>query len=78
VASDNRDSVPDEHQAHHQPGEPVWVGRSRGSEEKREGIVVRYVGEGFYRVYVVGQEEGVQTLQEGLLHPRREGDDEED
>ncbi len=74
MATDDRDSVPEEHHTLYQPGEPVWVGRSRGSE--REGIVVRYEGEGFYRVYVVGQE-GVRTLQEGLLRPRREGDGEQ-
>jgi hypothetical protein len=76
VSSDNPDPVPDvseAHRAHYQPGEPIWVGRSRGSE--REGIVVRYVGEGFYRVYVIGRE-GVRTLEEGLLHPRR-GESEE-
>ena len=78
MSTDNPDWVPPEvpeaHRALYQPGDPVWVGRSRGSE--REGIVVRYLGEGSYRVYVVGRE-GVQTLHESLLRPRRDGEGEE-
>ena len=69
MTTDDRDSVPEAHHAPYQPGDPVWVGRSRGSE--REGTVLRYLGEGFYSVSVTGKE-GVRTLEEGLLHPRRE------
>ena len=54
MSTDNPDWVPPEvlepRRMLYQPGEAVWVGRSRGSE--REAIVVRYLGEGFYRVYV--------------------------
>jgi hypothetical protein len=45
------------------------VGRTRSSE--REGTVLRYLGEGFYSVCVVGHE-GVRAIEEGLLQPRRE------
>ena len=45
------------------------MGRSRGSE--REGTVLRYLGKGFYSVYVVGHEEA-RTLKEGFPNPRRE------
>jgi hypothetical protein len=51
----------------YEPGDPVWVGRTRGSE--REGIVVRHLGEGLYSASVAGREE-IRTLEEGLLHPR--------
>jgi hypothetical protein len=74
VTTDDPDSVPEAHHVPYEPGDPVWVGRSRGSE--REGTVLRYLGEGFYSVSVAGEEE-VRTLEEGLLHPRREDDDEE-
>jgi hypothetical protein len=47
-------------------------GASRSSE--REGTVLRYLGEGFYSVAIVGHE-GARTVHEDLLHPRR--DDEE-
>ncbi len=66
------DSGPERHRVLYEPGDPVWVGRSRGSE--REGTVLRYLGEGFYSVSVPGQEE-VRTLEEGLLHPRQENDE---
>jgi hypothetical protein len=47
VTADNRDSVPNEaHQALYEPGDPVWVGRSRGSE--REGTILRLFGDGYY------------------------------
>ena len=72
--TDDPDSVPEGHRALYEPGALVWVGRSRGSE--REGTVLRYLGEGFYSVSIVGPE-GVRTIHEGLLHPRREDDDEE-
>jgi hypothetical protein len=72
VTSDDRDSVLEARQALYQPGDPVWVGQSRGSQ--REGTVVRYVGEGFYSVSVTGKE-GVRTLEEGLLRPRREDEE---
>jgi hypothetical protein len=75
VTTDDPDSVPEAHHELYDPGDPVWVGRSRGSE--REGTVLRYLGEGFYSVSVAG-EEGVRTLEEGLLHPRREEDDDEE
>jgi hypothetical protein len=52
----------------YEPGDPVWVGRTRGSE--REGTVLCYLGEGHYRVSVAGRE-GVRTIVEGLLQPRR-------
>jgi hypothetical protein len=66
------DSVPEAHRMLYEPGDPVWVGRSRGSE--REGTVLRYLGKGFYSVSVAGSE-GVRTLEEGLLHPRREDEE---
>ncbi len=69
MTSDDRDSVLEARQALYQPGDPVWVGQSRGSQ--REGTVVRYVGEGFYSGSVTGKE-GVRTLEEGLLRSRRE------
>ena len=69
MTTDNPDSVPEIHQVLYQPGDPVWVGQSRASE--REGTVLRYLGEGFYRVSIPGKE-AVRTLQEGLLRPRRE------
>jgi hypothetical protein len=71
--TDDPDSVPEGHRALYEPGALVWVGRSRGSE--REGTVLRYLGEGFYSVATVGPE-GVKTIHEGLLHPRREDDEE--
>jgi hypothetical protein len=67
--TDDPDSVPDVHRVQYESGDPVWVGRSRGSE--REGTVLRHLGEGSYSVSVAG-EEGVRTLEEGLLHPRQE------
>jgi hypothetical protein len=72
VSTDNPHSVPEGHGQLYEPGEPVWVGRTRGSE--REGTVLRYLGEGFYSVSVAGGE-GVQSLEEGLLHPRREDEE---
>jgi hypothetical protein len=75
VTADDPDSVPEAHHVLYEPGDPVWVGRSRGSE--REGTVLRYLGEGFYSVSVAGEEE-VRTLEEGLLHPRPEEDDDEE
>ncbi len=56
----------------YKPGDPVWVGRTRSSE--REGTVLRYLGEGFYSVFVAGRE-GVRTIAEGLLQPRREDEE---
>jgi hypothetical protein len=73
LRTDDPDSVPEGHRALYEPGDPVWVGRSRGSE--REGSVLRYLGEGFYSVAIVGPE-GVRTIHEGLLHPRQENDEE--
>ena len=73
LSTDDPDSVPEAHRALYEPGALVWVGRSRGSE--REGTVLRYLGEGFYSVAIVGPE-GVRTIHEGLLHPRREDDEE--
>jgi hypothetical protein len=61
------------HRMRYQAGDRVWVGQSRGSE--REGTVLRHLGEGSYSVSVAGQE-GVRTLEEGLLHPRQEDDEE--
>ena len=58
-----------EHSVLYEPYDPVWVGRTRGSE--RKGTVLRYLGEGHYSVSVAGRE-GVRTLVEGLLQPRRE------
>jgi hypothetical protein len=52
--TDDPDSVPEGHRVPYEPGDPVWVGRSRGSE--REGTVLRYLGEGFYSVAIVGAE----------------------
>ncbi len=75
LRTDDPDPVPDVHRVPYEPGDPVWVGRSRGSE--REGTVLRYLGEGFYSVAIVGTPEGERTIHEGLLHPRREDDDEE-
>jgi hypothetical protein len=76
VTTDDRDSVPNEaHQALYQPGDRVWVGRSRGSE--REGTILRYLGEGYYSVSMVGPE-GTRNVHEGLLHPRREDEEGED
>ncbi len=72
--TDDPDSVPEGHRALYEPGALVWVGRSRGSE--REGTVLRYLGEGFYSVAIVGIPEGERTIHEGLLHPRREDDEE--
>ena len=74
LRTEEPDSVPEGHRALYEPGALVWVGRSRGSE--REGTVLRYLGEGFYSVAIVGPE-GERTIHEGLLHPRREEDDEE-
>jgi hypothetical protein len=72
VTTDEPDSGSKAYHALYEPGDPVWVGRSRGSE--REGTVLRYLGEGFYSVAIVGPE-GVRTIHEGLLHPRREGEE---
>ena len=41
---------------------------------RREGTVLRYLGEGLYSVSEVGQEEA-RTLEECLLHPRREDEE---
>jgi hypothetical protein len=73
VTTEEPDFVPEAHRVPYEPGDPVWVGRSRGSE--REGTVLRYLGEGFYSVAIVGPE-GVKTIHEGLLHPRQENDEE--
>ena len=74
LSTDDPDSVPEaQHRGQYRPGDPVWVGQSRGSE--REGTVLRHLGEGFYSVSVAG-EEGVRTIHEGLLHPRQETDEE--
>jgi hypothetical protein len=67
VTTDDR--VPEEHLILYEPGDPVWVGRSRGSE--REGTVLGYLGEGSYCVSVAGQE-GAKTVHEELLHLRRD------
>ena len=72
MSTDEPDSGSKAHHALYELGDPVWVGRSRGSE--REGTVLRYLGEGFYSVSVAGEEK-VRTFEEGLLHPR--GEDEE-
>ncbi len=55
-------------EARYRSGEPVWVGQSRGS--LRKGIVVRYLGEGSYRVHIAGCE--TTTVAEGLLGLRQE------
>ncbi len=73
MTADNRDSVPNEaHQALYEPGDPVWVGRSRGSE--REGTILRYFGDGYYGVSIAGPQ-GARAVHEGLLHPRREDEE---
>jgi hypothetical protein len=72
VTTDDRDSGLEAHQALYEPGDRVWVGRSRGSE--REGTILRYLGEGRYSVSMVG-DEGTRTVHEGLLHPRREDEE---
>jgi hypothetical protein len=74
LRTDDPDSVPEAHRVQFQPGDPVWVGRSRGSE--REGTVLRFLGEGSYSVSVAGPE-GVRTVHEDLLYPRQENDEEE-
>jgi len=61
--------VPEAHYMLYDPGDPVWVGRSRGSEW--EGTVLRYLGEGCYSVSIVGHE-GTRSVHEGLLRQRRE------
>jgi hypothetical protein len=38
------------------------------------GTVLRYLGEGYYSVAIVGHE-GPRTVHEGLLHPRREDEE---
>jgi hypothetical protein len=73
LRTDDPDSVSGAPRVQYQPGDLVWVGRSRGSE--REGTVLRYLGGGSYSVSVAGQEDP-RTFGEGLLHPRRE--DQED
>ncbi len=73
MTTDDPDSGSEAHHGLYEPGDPVWVGRSRGSE--REGTVLRYLGEGCYSVSIVGHE-GVRTIHEGLLRPRREDDEE--
>ncbi len=73
MTTDDPDSVAEANRRLYGPGDPVWVGRSRGSE--REGTVLRYLGDGFYSVAIVVPE-GVKTIHEGLLHPRREADEE--
>ncbi len=65
------DSMPEAHHVRYEPGDPVWVGQSRGPE--REATILRYLGEGSYSVSVAG--EGVRTLEEGLLHPCREDEE---
>ena len=70
--TDDPDPVSEAHRVQYQPGDLVWVGRSRGSE--REGTVLRYLGEGCYSVSIVGHE-GLRTIHEGLLHPRREDEE---
>ena len=67
MTTDEPDSGSEAHYALYEPGDPVWVGRSRGSE--REGTILRYLGGGFYSVSVAGQE-GVWSVHEQLLHPR--------
>jgi hypothetical protein len=69
VTTDDRDSVPAAHHMLYDPRDPVWVGRSRGSE--REGTILRYLGEGCYSVSIVGHE-GTRSVHEGLLRQRRE------
>ena len=61
--------LPEAHRVLYEPDDPVWVGRTRGSE--RKGTVLRNLGEGCYSVSVAGGE-GVRTIVEGLLQPRRE------
>jgi hypothetical protein len=73
VTTDEPDSGSKAHHALYELGDAVWVGRSRGSE--REGTVLSYLGEGFYSVAIVGPE-GVRTIHEGLLYPRREDNEE--
>ena len=75
LRTDDPDSVPEAHRVQYQPGDPVWVGRSRGSE--REGTILGYLGESYYSVSMVGPE-GTRNVHEGLLHPRREEDDDEE
>ena len=72
VTTDDRDSGFEVPQPLYQPGDPVWVGRSRGSE--REGTILRYLGEGYFSVSMVGSE-GPRNVHEGLLHPRREDEE---
>ena len=72
VTTDDRDSGLEVPQTLYQPGDPVWVGRSRGSE--REGTILRNLGEGYYSVSMVGSE-GTRNVHEGLLHPRREDEE---
>ena len=72
MTTDEPDSGSKARHALYEPGDLVWVGRSRGSE--REGTVLRYLGEACYSVSIVGHE-GVRTMHEGLLRPR--GGDEE-
>ncbi len=50
-------------QARYGSGKQVWVGQSRGS--RREGTIVRYLGDGSYSVFIPGR--GVETVDEGLL-----------
>ena len=69
MTTDDPDSMPEVHRVLYKPGDPVWVGRTRGSE--REGTILRYLGKGLYSVSVAGHE-GVRAIEEGLLQPRRE------
>ena len=69
MTTNDSDSVPEAQRPLYEPGDPVWVGRTRGSE--REGTVLHHLGEGFY-IVSVAEEVGVRTIEKGLLHPRRE------
>ena len=63
--------MPEARHVRYEPGDPVWVGRTRGTE--REGTILRYVGDDSYSVSVTG--EGVITLPGGRLHPCREDEE---
>ena len=69
MTTNDFDSVPEANHPQYEPGDPVWVGRTRGSE--REGTVLHHLGEGFY-IVSVAEELGVRTIEKGLLHLRRE------
>ena len=53
------------------PGDIVWVGQSQGS--RREGTIVRYLGEGSYSVLTT--EGGVRSVDKGLLSLRKEDEE---